>query len=79
MQGSRSGYAFGNGIYGQLGSGQNKNSYFPIKIKLENIESIAAGENHSLFISKGSLFACGDNSNGQLGTMLNKKFTAEPA
>lgn len=78
IQSSKTGYAFGNGIYGQLGNGQNKNSYFPTKIKLENIDSIAAGENHSLFISNGNLYACGDNSNGQLGTVLNKKFAAQP-
>jgi alpha-tubulin suppressor-like RCC1 family protein len=71
--------AFGNGIYGQLGSGHSKNSYFPTRVKLESVESIAAGENHSLFISKGRVFACGDNSNGQVGTVLNKKFLTEPS
>lgn len=75
---SKLGFAFGNGIYGQLGSGQGKNSYLPTRIKLDNIESIAAGENHSLFISNGNLYSCGDNSSGQLGTMFNKKFLAEP-
>lgn len=40
---SKIGYAFGNGIYGQLGSGLSRNSYHPIKIKLDDIESIAAG------------------------------------
>ena len=39
---------------------------------------MAAGDNHSLFIQKGRVFGCGDNSNGQLGALFAKKFNPEP-
>ena len=71
-------YAFGNGIYGQLGTDQSRNSYIPIKVKLDEVDGIAAGDNHSLFIIKGNVYACGDNSNGQLGSLFAKKFNPEP-
>jgi len=61
-----------------LGSGQTRNSYNPIKVNLNNIEYISAGENHSLFLSKGKVYSCGDNSNGQLGAASNKKFISDP-
>jgi alpha-tubulin suppressor-like RCC1 family protein len=48
-----------------------------VRIKLENIDSFAAGENHSLFVVEGKVYACGDNSNGQLGALFNKKFSSE--
>jgi alpha-tubulin suppressor-like RCC1 family protein len=37
------GYAFGSGIYGQLGCGSNRSYNYPINIKLSNIEMISAG------------------------------------
>jgi hypothetical protein len=36
-------YAFGNGIFGQLGVGSNRNHSNPIKVKLENADGISAG------------------------------------
>jgi len=71
-------YGFGNGIYGQLGTGSTRNSNIPIRVKLDDVNAIAAGENHSLFLKDGQVFACGDNSNGQLGTLFSKKFVVEP-
>lgn len=34
MQQTKSAFAFGNGIYGQLGAGQSRNSYQPARVKL---------------------------------------------
>ena len=34
IQGQNMCFAFGNGIYGQLGTGQSRNSYVPIKVKI---------------------------------------------
>lgn len=31
-------YAFGNGIYGQLGIGSNKNSLTPVPVKIERVD-----------------------------------------
>ena len=71
-------YAFGSGIYGQLGTGSSRNSYTPARVKIEGAEAVAAGESHSLFLREGEVLGCGDNSNGQLGAHLGKKFVAEP-
>lgn len=59
-------YAFGNGIYGQLGIGSNKNSSTPIAVKIDNVDEIAAGENFSLFLKGNKLYGNGDNSCGQI-------------
>ncbi len=72
------GYSFGRGIYGQLGSGLNRSSNFPVNIKLSNIEAVSAGENHSLFIVDRQVYGCGDNSCFQIGqlegSLKNKKY-----
>lgn len=73
-----SAYAFGNGIFGQLGSGSNRNSYSPVRVKLNAIEGLAAGDNHSLFLSHGKVYASGDNTIWQLGISSNKKYVLEP-
>jgi alpha-tubulin suppressor-like RCC1 family protein len=36
-------YSFGNGIYGQLGIGSNKNSALPTLVKIDKVTEIAAG------------------------------------
>jgi len=36
-------YAFGNGVYGQLGVGNNKNSLLPALVKIDSVAEIAAG------------------------------------
>ncbi len=71
-------YAFGNGIFGQLGVGSNRNHSNPIKVKLENADGISAGQNHSLFISSDRVYATGDNTSGQIGVGNGKKYYLEP-
>lgn len=66
-------YAFGSGIYGQLGTGSNRNHSNPMRVNLKNVEQISAGENHSLFIQQGILFGCGDNSLFQIGNTINSE------
>lgn len=36
-------YSFGNGIYGQLGTGNNRSFSQPAKVKLSNIQMVSAG------------------------------------
>ena len=71
-------YAFGSGIYGQLGCGSNRSYNYPVNIKLPNVNTVSAGENHSLFISQGKVYGCGDNSSYQIGSFedsfKNKKY-----
>jgi alpha-tubulin suppressor-like RCC1 family protein len=62
-----------------LGTGSNRNCYNPTRVKIEAVELIAAGENHSLFVSKGQIFGCGDNTSGQVSTLFNKKYVLDPA
>ena len=64
-------YAVGLNEKGQLGIGHNNTIYKPEKVAFfnKNIWKIAAGANHSLFITNdGSVYATGDNTmGGQLG------------
>jgi alpha-tubulin suppressor-like RCC1 family protein len=72
-------WAFGKNMDGQLGdfSGSKKADYpTPVQIAMRDgfnlittFTSVSAGTNHSLIIdSNNSLWACGDNSNGQVGS-----------
>lgn len=56
---SNAAYAFGNGIYGQLGIGNNKNQSIPARVGLGNVSMVAAGDNHSLFLCNGTIYATG--------------------
>ena len=56
---------------GQLGDGTTTDLMTPFKIVSSDVESIAAGGNHSLFVKttngSRSLWVMGSNGNGQLG------------
>ena len=72
-------YAFGNGMYGQLGVGNNKNFYDPVPVKIQHpVNEFAAGENFSLFLCEGRLYGVGDNSCGQIDHSLKRKCILEP-
>ncbi len=61
----------GSNLYGQLGNGTSDVNPHSTPIQassLSGITSIAAGQNHSLFLKNdGTVWACGDNGLGQLG------------
>ena len=64
-------YAAGSDRFGQLGqgavNGANKTSFTPVAIPSSTPVAVAAGGNHSLIVTaSGKVFACGDNSYGQL-------------
>eukprot|EP01124_Arcella_intermedia_P029934 TRINITY_DN6436_c0_g1_i2.p1 TRINITY_DN6436_c0_g1~~TRINITY_DN6436_c0_g1_i2.p1 ORF type:complete len:409 (-),score=66.88 TRINITY_DN6436_c0_g1_i2:45-1271(-) len=64
-------YAWGNNSHGQLGIGSKKNEKVPTRVKdLEGyFVQTALGQNHSLFLkSDHTLYSCGSNECGQLGT-----------
>lgn len=62
---------WGRNDRGQLGLGDDKRRDLPTEVpvlKGLNIISGSVGKMHSLFLtSKGQVYACGDNKNGQLG------------
>ena len=67
-------FACGDNTFNQLGDGTNTSSSMPKEISTTNIgttffiTAIAAGTYHSLFLgSNGKVFACGNNSNSQMG------------
>jgi alpha-tubulin suppressor-like RCC1 family protein len=71
-------WAWGDNEFGQLGDGStttNKNT--PVKVSgLSNISMIAAGKSHSLALKNdGSVWAWGENQNGQLGDGTNTNKT----
>ena len=65
----------GDNLYGQLGLGDNVSRTIPTPITstvnnfhLNKIVSVVAGDNHTLFLTDtGKVWACGKNSDGQLG------------
>jgi alpha-tubulin suppressor-like RCC1 family protein len=64
-------YAAGSDRFGQLGqgavNGANKTSFTPVAIPSSTPVAVAAGGNHSLIVTAdGEVFACGDNTYGQL-------------
>ncbi len=75
-------WSFGENNAGQLGNPSepaNNNSIYPVPAPisgLNNIVSVAAGYQHALALrSDMTVFACGDNSSGQLG--LGGAFTGQ--
>jgi alpha-tubulin suppressor-like RCC1 family protein len=64
-------YAAGSDRFGQLGqgavNGASKTSFTPVAIPSSTAVGLAAGGNHSLIVTAfGKVFACGDNTYGQL-------------
>jgi alpha-tubulin suppressor-like RCC1 family protein len=73
-------YAFGDNIYGQLGSATNSGTGNPnptptlvmLAGQVGAVTQIAAGDRHSLVVtSSGQLYTFGENGDGQLGSATN--------
>ncbi len=70
-------WAWGYNSEGQLGIGTNGVSSFtnrPVRLELNNVVAVAAGDNHSLaLLSNGTVQAWGRGAEGQLGNGSNAK------
>ncbi|GAX72853.1 hypothetical protein CEUSTIGMA_g308.t1 [Chlamydomonas eustigma] len=65
-------WTWGCGKAGKLGQGNSDPAHEPLRVESlvgrASVISIAMGENHSLFLdSRGGLWACGENKEGQCG------------
>ena len=65
-------FAFGKNDNGQLGVGGRESKLLPTlvrgELQNEQVLRVAAGASHTMFVTAdGMVFACGDNSSGQLG------------
>ena len=65
-------YAAGSDRFGQLGQGGtnrvNRSSFIQVFAPTSRVVAVAAGGNHSLALTElGDVYACGDNTYGQLG------------
>jgi alpha-tubulin suppressor-like RCC1 family protein len=68
-------WAWGYNRHGQLGNGTNKDSNVPVQVSgLTGITAIsAAGDSHSIALKNdGTIWAWGDNGDGELGNGTNK-------
>lgn len=72
-------WGMGNNVSGQLGIGTENHplepvaTLHPVEIVASNVVSVVAGAEHSLFIKNdGSLWAMGNNNEGQIGICTNK-------
>jgi len=67
-----SAWSWGNNSDGKLGNGTTSNSHIPVQVPLPRgvtVRAISAGAFHSLAVATdGSLWAWGNNSDGQLGS-----------
>jgi len=75
-------HAAGDNSYGQCGveaRSWNKEGFIIESLTGRRINRVAAGNNHSLFMSStGEVLACGDNSAGQLAAGSGKKMQRQP-
>ena len=75
-------WSWGEGtLSGQLGNGGNTNVLTPTPISgISNVIAVAAGFDHTLALrADGTIWAWGDNGNGELGTGGPLTFTNRPA
>lgn len=69
-------FVYGDNTFGQLcveKSILNLKEPRILKSYTSEISSVAAGKNHTLFTDNSNIYACGDNSYGQLGTGSNEE------
>lgn len=69
-------YVFGNNSNGELGTGNLINMSIPTKLNVESIltrfKNVYCGHNRSFFVDEDNhIYACGENTYGQLGTGNN--------
>ena len=72
-------WAWGHNGSGQIGNGNKKVQFSPVRLDLENITQIYAGHKYSMAMDdQGQIWGWGDNSYGQLGDVSNYKNVLSP-
>src|SRR5690625_190934 len=70
-------WGLGSNTYGQLGDHPRGDYNEPVEIA-RNVDRVAAGRDHSMYISNGNLYVMGNNIKGQLGTGTVSENQFEP-
>lgn len=70
-------WGWGFNSLGQLCLRNGKEYATPVELPLSGVTALAGAGDHALYDSKGHVFACGNNANGDLGDG-NHKATARP-
>jgi hypothetical protein len=72
-------FSCGRNNYGQLGIGSQDDRFqLPTLLNLNNVTQIACGSNHTLFLCKEKVYACGNNADGQLGLPITQSLIPVP-
>ena len=79
LQGDGKLWAWGANDRGQLGDGTIVNRLTPVHVYSSSISLLAAGGKHSVCLSPGKVFTCGNNDYGQLGYATYTTYTTQYA
>ena len=60
-------WGWGDNSAGQLCGGKASMELTPVKVPLTDVTAVAGAGDHALYVSHGTLFACGANNDGDLG------------
>lgn len=61
-------WGWGKNGHGQLCTGRSGRYLRPVRLPLSQVTALAGASNHAIYASRGTVYACGQNVEGDLGT-----------